>query len=188
MSVRLVLSTLLLAAAPTAVLAQAMPEGFLCCNMRTDGKWITDINYVDKSKRMLPVGTAAKVTSYGRNRVMVEVGGSTQTLGNDYSRNMQLDEFAQRYVVAADPRIKINTFEPRIREAIKSARLLPGMTREQVLMSVGYPVSTENPDLQAKVWRFWLDTSEEFQVVFDAAGIATEIGALPLSRPKILLN
>jgi len=63
MSVRLALSTLLLAAAPAALFAQAMPEGFLCCNLRTDGKWITDINYVEPGKRMLPPGTRAMTTA-----------------------------------------------------------------------------------------------------------------------------
>lgn len=188
MSVRLTLSALLLAAAPAAVLAQAMPEGFLCCNLRTDGKWISDINYAEQGKRMMPAGTPAKVTGYGRSRVLVQVEGSAQTLGNDYSRNIALDAFAQRYVVAVNPQTRISTFAPRVREAIKSARLFNGMTREQVLMSVGYPVSSETPDMEASIWRFWLTSSEEFQVVFDAQGIVKEVGALPLSRSKILME
>jgi len=26
--------------------AQSKPEGYLCCNMRSDGSWISDINYI----------------------------------------------------------------------------------------------------------------------------------------------
>lgn len=188
MSVRLVLSTLVLAAAPGALFAQAMPEGFLCCNLRTDGKWISDINYTEKGKRMLPAGTPARVTGYGRYRVMAEIDGASQVLGNDYSRNLPLDQFAQRYVVAVNPQIRISTFDPRTREAIKTARLFNGMTREQVLMSVGYPISDETPNLDTPIWRYWLNQSEEFQVVFDAQGIVKEVGALPLSRPRILME
>ncbi len=188
MSLRLVLSTLLLAAAPAALFAQAMPEGYLCCNLRTDGTWISDINYAEQGKRMVPVGTPAKVTGYGRFRVLAQIDGASQTLGNDYSRNLPLDAFAQRYVVAVNPQARISTFEPRVREAIKTARLFNGMTREQVLMSVAYPVSGETPDLDARIWRFWLTSSEEFQVVFDAQGVVKEVGALPLSRSKILLE
>ena len=188
MSARLALSTLLLALAPTALLAQAMPDGYLCCNLRTDGKWISDINYADAGKRLLPPGTPAKVTGYGRYRVMATVGGTPQVLGNDYSRDIALDTFAQRYIVAADPQARISTFEPKVRDAIKSARLFNGMTREQVLMSVGYPISSENANLDASIWRFWLSTSEEFQVVFDTQGKVKEIGALPLTRSKILME
>ncbi|HYW58411.1 MAG TPA: outer membrane protein assembly factor BamE [Polaromonas sp.] len=188
MSLRLALSTLLLAAAPTAVMAQAMPDGFLCCNMRTDGKWISDINYVAPGKYVLPAGTPIKVTGYGRHRVMTQIEGQPQILGNDYSRDLQLDTFAQRYVVAANPQTKISTFPPRVREAIKSSRLFVGMTREQVLMSVGYPVTSENPRLEANIWRYWLNMNEEFQVVFDAQGLVKEIGALPLARSQIVME
>ncbi len=188
MSIRLALSALLLAAAPAALMAQAMPEGFLCCNARTDGKWISDINYSGPGKSIVPAGTPIKVTGYGRHRVMVQVGGTAQTLGNDYSRDLPLETFAQRYVVAVDPQAKISTFEPRVREAIKSARLFPGMTREQVLMSVGYPVTSENPRMEATIWRYWLGMSDEFQVVFDAQGVVKEIGALPLARSQVLME
>ena len=34
--------------------AQPQPEGFLCCNMRTDGSWITDINYAEAGKKIIP--------------------------------------------------------------------------------------------------------------------------------------
>ncbi|RYE92515.1 MAG: hypothetical protein EOO78_28685, partial [Oxalobacteraceae bacterium] len=32
-------------------------DGFLCCNLRTDGSWISDSNYAEDGKRVLPVGT-----------------------------------------------------------------------------------------------------------------------------------
>ena len=57
--------------------------------------------------------------------------------------------------------------------------LLFGMTREQVLMSVGYPITSENPHLDAKTWKFWLSSFAEFHVVFDDQGIVTAIDAPP---------
>jgi hypothetical protein len=58
---------------------------------------------------------------------------------------------AQRYIVVDDPKIKLASYAAPVREAIAAGKLLTGMTRDQVLMAVGYPVSTENPDLQARV-------------------------------------
>ena len=46
----------------------------------------------------------------------------------------------------------------------------------------------ETPNLDTPIWRYWLNQSEEFQVVFDSQGIVKEVGALPLSRPKILME
>lgn len=184
---RLVLCGALAAALPGVVLAQALPEGYLCCNMRTDGKWISDINYAENGKRIVAVGTPAKVTGFGRYRVHVDLAGGSQSIGNDYSRDLEQTAFAQRYVVAQDPKTKIAGYSTKIQEAIRSARLAPGMTREQVLMSVGYPVSSENPNLDAKVWRYWLTSFAEFQVVFDGDRVK-EITTDPQTRNLVVMD
>ena len=184
---RLVLCGALAAALPGTVLAQALPEGYLCCNMRTDGKWISDINYAENGKRIVAVGTPAKVTGFGRYRVHVDLAGSSQSIGNDYSRDLEQTAFAQRYVVAQDPKARIAAYPKKIQEAIRSARVMPGMTREQVLMAVGYPVSSENPNLDAKVWRFWLSSFAEFQVVFDGDRVK-DITTDPQTRNLIVMD
>ena len=181
------------------VLATALPglaaaadtkyDGFLCCNMRSDGSWISDSNYAENGKRILPVGTPAKVTGYGRQRVHVELSpGGKQAIGNDYSRDIELPAFAQRYVVAEDPAPKIARFPPKIREAIQSARITKGMTREQVLMAMGYPISSENPRLDVPVWRMWIGSFSEFQVLFDGAGRVRAVETDPQTRNLVVLD
>ena len=163
--------------ATAAVIAEDKPVGFLCCNMRTDGSWISDINYDENGKRLIPVGTPVKVTGYGRYRVKIEIDGRKQEIGNDYSRDLPLEAFAKRYIVADNPAARITNFPPKVQQAIASARLTKGMTREQVLMSVGYPVSSENHNLDAKIWRFWLGSFQEFHVKFDDADQLIDVEA-----------
>ena len=177
------------AALPAA--AQPLPdpaEGFLCCNMRTDGSWISDINYAEGGKRIVPAGSPIKATGYGRYRVHVELEGKKQALGNDYSRDLDLPTFAKRYIVAEDPKRKMAAFSPKVRKAIESARLTPGMTREQVFMSVGYPVSSENPQLDAKVLRFWMSSFAEFQVLFDDRDRVKDITTDPQTRNLVWMD
>lgn len=188
MKLRLALAGLL-AAAPLAALAQPLPApGYLCCNMRTDGSWISDINYAENGKRVIPLGTPVKATGYGRQRVYVELPDGKQAIGNDYSRDLALPEFANRYIVATDPRQKLAGLSPKMRKAIETGRLMPGMTREQVLMAVGYPVSSENPHLDAKVWRFWLSSFAEFQVVFGADDRVREITTDQQTRNLVVMD
>lgn len=142
-------------------------SGYLCCNMRTDGSWISDINYEENGKTLIPAGTPVKVLGYGHYRVKLEIAGKKQAIGNDYSRDLPLDVFAKRYVLDYNPADKLLQYPEQIRAAITSARLVKGMTREQVLMAVGYPVSSENAHLDSKVWRFWLSSFAEFRVKFD---------------------
>jgi hypothetical protein len=41
------------------------------------------------------------------------------------------------------------------------------MTREQVLMSVGYPVSSDVPNLASNVWTFSITDKVQYRVKFD---------------------
>ncbi len=164
-----------LLAASAGAPAQEKYDGYLCCNMRSDGSWISDSNYAENGKRVVPVGTPVSVTGYGRHRVNVRIDGERQAIGNDYSRDIGLADFARRYVVTEDPAAKIAGYPAKIQDAIKRAKITPGMTREQVLMSLGYPISSENPDLGADLWRYWMSSFAEFQVQFDGSGRVREI-------------
>jgi hypothetical protein len=181
-----VLVSIIYLSVAASVFAEEKPVGFLCCNMRSDGKWISDINYDENGKRVIPVGTPVKVTGYGRYRVKIEIEGNQQAIGNDYSRDLSLEDFAKRYVVPEDPASKIKTFPKKIQEAIATARLAKGMTREQVLMSVGYPVSSENPNLASKTWRFWLGSFAEFRVVFDDGDRLLSVDADDYAKSRLL--
>jgi hypothetical protein len=166
--------------------AEVKLEGYLCCNMRSDGSWISDINYIEEGKKIIPAGTPLKVTGHGRYRVYVTFVDGKQALGNDYSRDLDLDTFAARYVVKDDPALKLATYPKNIQAAIVSARLTPGMTREQAFMAVGYPVSSENPSLTASTLRFWTSSYAEFRVNFDAAGLLTDVFAAPETRRLVV--
>ncbi len=165
--------------ATTCAFAQPLLDGFLCCNMRTTGDWISDSNYNDSGQKLVPLGSPTKVTGYGRHRVQVTIDGKRQAIGNDYSRDLGLEAFAKRYVVTDDPKAKLATYPAKLREAIQAGRIGRGMTRDQVLMSIGYPISSETPRLEATTWRYWVSSFSEFQVFFDDAGRVKDVIADP---------
>ena len=97
----------------------------------------------------------------------MQIANRPHTLGNDYSRTMTLEEYAKRYVVPADPLIRLAAFAPEVRNAILAGHIRRGMTREQVLMAAGYLITSENPSLDAstwRYWRYWRSMNHEFQV------------------------
>ncbi|MBN6152562.1 hypothetical protein JR065_19695 [Xanthomonas sp. AmX2] len=170
-----------------AAAAETKYDGFLCCNMRSDGSWISDSNYAENGKRVIPAGTPVKVTGYGRYRVNVLIDGQKQSIGNDYSRDLGNEAFAQRYVVLQDPKLKLAGYPQKIREAIASGRVTKGMTREQTLMALGYPISSENPNLDSNLWRYWLSSFGEFQVSFDGAGKIDKVTTDPQTQNLVWL-
>lgn len=167
--------------------ANVPAEGFLCCNMRTDGKWITDINYEETGKRIIPAGTPVKFIGFGRYRVETRMADEPQWLGNDYSRDLDMETFARRYILDRDPKTVIAKASPKIQRAIGEVKVTKGMTREQVVMAVGYPVSSENPDLNARRWKFWLWSFSEFTVSFDSKGLVNAVEGDPDTLAKVYL-
>jgi hypothetical protein len=164
-----------------------MLQGYLCCNMRSYGKQISDINYDEQGMSIVAVGTPARITGYDFRWVDLDVGGRPQRLKNDYSRDLTNIAFGQRYVVTEDPKIKLAGYPEKTRQAIAAMKVTPGMTREQVLMALGYPVSSENPKLDAPLWRYWLDTWAEYQVVFEPGGTVKNVVASPATLNRVSL-
>ena len=163
-----------------------LTDGFLCCNMRTYGDSIRDINYDEQGTSIVPVGTPARITAYDFRFFNLDLAGKPQRIKNDYSRNITLIDFAKRYVVTEDPKRKIASFPPAVGAAILAGKVMPGMTREQVLMALGYPVASENQSLDAPVWRYWRDSWSEFQVNFDAQGLVKDVAGNAVALSRVL--
>jgi hypothetical protein len=189
------LSASKVAAAAALALVTAVPalaqdvdlgEGFLCCNMRTNGKdWISDSNYLEQRFAVIPAGTPLKHDGFGRQRVYVVINGKRHSIGNDYSRDIPLEAFARRYLVKEDPKAKITAAPPAIRAAIESFKVARGMTREQVIIAIGYPMSSENPSLDAKEWKYWLHSFSPFNVMFDAQGRVVSVESDPATLDQV---
>jgi hypothetical protein len=164
-----------------------MISGYLCCNMRTYGNSISDINYDEQGTSIVAVGTPARITAYDFRWFEADLAGKPQRIKNDYSRNITLADFAKRYVVTEDPKQKMAAFPPAVRDAIVAGKVAPGMTREQVLMAIGYPVAGENPSLDALTWRYWRDSWSEYQVTFDDKGLVKTVTGNPVALGRVLV-
>src|SRR5437870_688551 len=55
----------------------------------------------------------------------------------------------------------------KVRRMIEEGTVGAGMTREQVLMALGYPPAHRTPRLDAPVWMYCADREDTFEVYFD---------------------
>jgi hypothetical protein len=182
---------LLLSLASLPASAQEKFSGFLCCNMHSDGKEISDANIDDSDQHLVPLGTPLNVTGYGRHRVKVFLENTNQAIVNDYSRDVSMQDFAKRYIVADDPKIALKSYPKNIQNAIASGHLVKGMTRQQVIMSLGYPTGTDNPGNGGKSWVFWLaDRAQgekvQYRVKFDDNDRLSDIENLIDAKARLL--
>lgn len=129
-------------------------SGYACCNLHYEGDWISDSNLAQLP--FIPAGTPIKVKKIETNRAYVEVDGQPMRLGHDYGREQEsTEQWVNKLVVLEDPKLKIAKLAPALRKAIVAGKLSKGMTKEQVIISVGYPQTNENPRLNGPYWRYW---------------------------------
>jgi outer membrane protein assembly factor BamE (lipoprotein component of BamABCDE complex) len=74
-----------------------------------------------------------------------------------------------------------------LQQAIVESRVERGMTREQVIMALGYPPTHRTASTSAKEWTYWSGHFDTYVIVFDDAGRVSQIGTgrLPTSDQPI---
>jgi hypothetical protein len=173
-------------ASPDPEILKAM-EGavFVATNLRYEGDWISEASSPQLS--FVPVGARLKVTELGSNRASILIDGRKMRMGVDFSRGYEtIQQFIDRATTSQDPRPKLTGFPEKIRNAIRSGRVVAGMTREQVLLSLGRPRVDFNPKLDVQEWKYQVPEQEELFLLFDEAGLLKEIDGSRKARKLVL--
>jgi Cu/Ag efflux protein CusF len=163
-------------------------DGFLCCNAYSDGQEISDLNAPSAERHRVPVGSPIHVISVGKYKAKLDIENKKQVLINDNSQALSMPEFVKRFVVAEDPSAKIKTFSTNVQVAIADGRLIHGMTREQVLMSLGYPTYDDVPNLSSKTWMYWITDHAKFRVTFGTDDRVADVENVPDAKTQILMD
>lgn len=160
----------LAAAFASAAFAQApLPSGYTCCNLHYDKDKISDANWTHAA--MIPAGAPIRVLSWGSNEANVEIDGKPFVIVQDYTKKQEsIDAFVGKLVVPSSPKAKIAGWPQPVREAVHKGTVVPGMTREHVIVSVGYPPAHKTPTLDSPMWQHWQSRAGRFEVYFGPDG------------------
>jgi len=147
---------------------------YSCCNLRYEGDWISDANAAGLP--FIPAGTPIAIREYGRNRIHVLVDGYPMTIGHDYGRKQETQEqFVAKLLTKGNPTEVINGLPPATQKAIRSGKVLPGMSKDQVIVSLGYPRTDLTPTLEAPTWKYSTADGYEYEVVWGQDGHLADV-------------
>jgi hypothetical protein len=164
--------------------------GYTCCNLRYDSDWISDANFSDLP--FIPAGTPIAVMQPARDsyRAYATIAGRPFRLGLDYGRPVQgTEQWVSKIVLRDDPRINNAAWSLEVRQAIAQGKVMVGMTKEQVITSLGYPLPTKTPNLDSNVWRYSQNSSTQYDVRWENERVSQvtkaidEKGGLPVAQP-----
>jgi outer membrane protein assembly factor BamE (lipoprotein component of BamABCDE complex) len=174
---------LAVAACHTPVAPQVLSEWqgrtlYTCCNIHYEGEKITDVNHAVGA--ILPFGSPVTVTTMTNDSVTFSSGATTLTLYQSYGKQQEsAQQYFSKVLVETDPRIAFATFPKQVQEAITDGRVERGMTKEQVIMSLGYPPTHRTASTDANTWVYWYNRWVTYQVQFGADGKVSNVVGSP---------
>jgi outer membrane protein assembly factor BamE (lipoprotein component of BamABCDE complex) len=154
--------------------------GYACCNLHYQRDKFSDANWNELP--FFPPGTRMQITGFQYDRATLIVNGNEMYLRQEYGRAQEtLGKFVSKVIVTEDPAPRMAAWPPDVQAAVKASKVMAGMTREQVLMSLGYPPTHATASLDDPVWNYWIGSFDRYEVRWGPDGRVREItGKTPL--------
>lgn len=151
---------------------------YTCCNIHYEGSEINDANYFVGTT--LPLGTPVRVKAMTSDSVTFSADGTELTLYHSYGTEQEsVTAYFDKVLVETDPKTRVAAYSKAVRSAIRDGRVERGMTREQVLLSLGYPPTHRTPSLSSPEWTYWYNRWLTYKVQFDQKGVVTNVVGRP---------
>lgn len=115
----------------------------------------------------LPVNSEVKFVKANKDRIVVALpAGEKLVVLNikDYSGE-EIDGIFNR-TFAASPVI-LSPFSEEEKQAIMTGEVRKGMSKQAVLIALGYPPKHQTPSLELNQWRYWQNRFDTFVVHFE---------------------
>jgi len=139
----------------------------LCCNLWYEKPKINDVGYEVGTR--VPFGTRVQILEVFRSSVRFQPDGHPP-IELAYKVNpkggLPFETYLERLFVEQDPRAKLKRVPKKTLQGIEDGTVEPGMTRDQVLMAVGYPPAHMTPSLESSAWRYWRNRWTHYVVYF----------------------
>ncbi len=140
----------------------------LLTNLHADGRGVIwSANYTNPPGGVtIPICTPVRIDAVGRR----EIRFTTLTDHRRYryvlhrSTRSTLHDHLQRYFGAACP--DVTSMSPEDQAGIQNGQVYQGMTKQGVILAIGYPPENLTPSLEADVWRYHTNRFNRFEVYF----------------------
>jgi hypothetical protein len=166
-------------AAPPGLLQEYQSRSLItCCNIHYETDEVNDANYFVGST--LPAGTPVQVQAMTGSSVTFIGDGKKLTVVHQYGRDQEsMQQWVSKLLVADDPRAKLARFPKSAQQAVHDGRVEKGMTREQVIMSLGYPPTHRTASTTSNEWTYWYNRWVTYKVQFDDKGVVSNVIGRP---------
>ena len=117
---------------------------------------------------LIPVNSEVQIMDTSSKTItfrVVDTGMEVTLVNKQKYTGMGIDGIYDRYF--GDSKVNLSKFSNLEREAIENGRVVPGMSKDAVLVARGYPPAHRTPSLESDSWRYWQSRFNTIVVNFD---------------------
>jgi hypothetical protein len=118
-------------------------------------KRLYSVNYLLEG--LMPVCTRVKILSVTNKQMVFELadGGAKYEYVFHPAMKDPIPKHLDRYFGTSCPRKKIDSLTGVNKQGVLEGRLILGMTKDAVILAVGYPPEHATPSLEFSIWKYW---------------------------------
>ena len=136
----------------------------------SDANWYESAALLNSPSGALPFGTQVTVTDIGRKSFKIRSAEYGEfTVYHSYGTD-DLASYIAKLILREDPKPTVREYPEEIQDAIFDGRVVKGMTKEQVLIAIGYPPTHRTPGIGANEWTYWANRWRTYKLQFSRDG------------------
>jgi len=146
---------------------RASAEVYTLVNLHPDDEELSSVNYLDGDE-LLPLCSPIRVTFLNTEELTFTALASGKEYTYEFHDTLKegpAEHVAKFFGTSCDPTV-VDGFGEIDQRGIRAGKVLKGMSKQAVILAVGYPPEHRTPKLEANSWRYWDDTFDTIEVVF----------------------
>ena len=145
-----------------------VPEVYTLVNLHPDenNRRLYSVNYLQAG--LIPLCTKVSIESVDSRRMVFRLadgGRQYSYLFHDTLRESTSKHLDRFFGKTCDKK-RIEGLRKADREGVLQGRVFPGMTKEAVILAMGYPPEHATPNLEANAWKYWKSRFDTILVHF----------------------
>jgi hypothetical protein len=139
-------------------------------NLRANDGEVSAMNF--QAPELIPICSPVTLARAYENQLEFKVNatGRQYAYVNHKGSGEPFDQNLAHYFGRACPDAALTALSPDESAAVKQGVVKPGMSREAVILAIGYPPPRDTRTLELPTWRYWRAGMQWFVVVFGDDG------------------
>jgi hypothetical protein len=125
--------------------------------------------------KILPVNTPVQIKNWKRGFLIINTETKEEIFFEYHEARMQMSVQDYLNKITSPAKVDLSNLSEKDMKGIKDGVASLGMTKNGVMMALGYPATHRTPSLESNTWIYWTNRFRTTAITFDEKGIVTGV-------------